>query len=124
GGAAEIVNADAMQFYRGMNIGTAKLPEKERRDPPHHLFDVLDLTEEASVAWYQPLVRKTISEINERGADAILVGGSGLYVSSALFDFNFPPRDPELRAELEADLEREGLEALLTCLDDLAPRTA
>ena len=84
GRPAEIVNADAMQLYRGMDIGTAKLAESARRGIPHHLFDVLDVTQEAAVAWYQPTARETISDIFARGADAVLVGGSGLYVSSVV----------------------------------------
>ena len=87
-----------MQLYRGMDIGTAKLPVAERRGIPHHLLDVLDVTDEAAVAWYQDAARAAIDEILARGADAILVGGSGLYVSSVLFDFRFPPRDEALRA--------------------------
>ncbi len=98
GRPAEIVNADAMQLYRGMDIGTAKLPEDERRGIPHHLFDVLEVTDDAAVAWYQDAARTAIREIHGRGADAVLVGGSGLYVSSVLFDFRFPPRDELLRA--------------------------
>ena len=112
GRAAEVVNADAMQLYRGMDIGTAKLPESERRGIPHHLFDVLEPSDDAAVAWYQPAARAVIGEIHARGADAILVGGSGLYVSSVVYDFRFPPRDAALRAALEADLDREGPGAL------------
>ena len=108
GSTAEIVNADAMQLYRGMDIGTAKLPIGERRGIPHHLLDVLDVTEEAAVAWYQDAARAAIDDIHRRGADAILVGGSGLYVSSVIFDFRFPPHDDALRAELEAELEAAG----------------
>jgi tRNA dimethylallyltransferase len=89
GRPAEIVNADAMQLYRGMDIGTAKLPVAERRGIPHHLFDVLEVTDEAAVAAYQEAARTVISEIFHRGADAILVGGSGLYVSSVVYDFRF-----------------------------------
>ncbi|WP_295790340.1 tRNA (adenosine(37)-N6)-dimethylallyltransferase MiaA [uncultured Microbacterium sp.] len=108
GRSAEIVNADAMQLYRGMDIGTAKLAIDQRRGIPHHLFDTLAVTDEAAVAWYQDAARAAIAEIHARGADAILVGGSGLYVSSVLWDFRFPPRDEELRARLEAELESEG----------------
>lgn len=108
GRSAEIVNADAMQLYRGMDIGTAKLPEAERRGIPHHLFDVLAVTEEAAVAWYQGVARETVAQVHARGADAILVGGSGLYVSSVLWDFRFPPRDPAVRAELERELDDLG----------------
>lgn len=112
GRSAEIVNLDAMQLYRGMDIGTAKLPVGERRGIPHHLFDALAVTEEAAVAWYQDAARRTISDIHGRGADAILVGGSGLYASSVLFDFRFPPRDERLRADLEDELERHGAAVL------------
>src|SRR6218665_1154074 len=79
---AEIVNADAMQLYRGMEIGTAKLPADERRGIPHHLFDAVEPRDEATVAWYQPAARDVVADILARGNDAILVGGSGLYVSS------------------------------------------
>ncbi|MFT4157878.1 MAG: tRNA (adenosine(37)-N6)-dimethylallyltransferase MiaA [Microbacterium sp.] len=112
GNPAEIVNADAMQLYRGMDIGTAKLTIDERRGVPHHLFDVREVTDEAAVAWYQPLARAAIESIHARGGDAILVGGSGLYVSSVIFDFRFPPRDPEVRARLEQELESDGAAAL------------
>ncbi|SDH44810.1 tRNA dimethylallyltransferase [Leifsonia sp. 157MF] len=108
GWAAEVVNADAMQLYRGMAIGTAKLPAEEWRGIPHHLFDVLDVTDEATVARYQPEARARIQEIADRGAVPILVGGSGLYVSSVLFDLRFPGTDPELRARLEAELAEHG----------------
>ncbi|MEL4428038.1 tRNA dimethylallyltransferase, partial [Shewanella indica] len=91
-----------------MDIGTAKLPEAERRGIPHHLFDVLAVTEEAAVAWYQGVARETVAQVHARGADAILVGGSGLYVSSVLWDFRFPPRDPAVRAELERELDDLG----------------
>ena len=91
GRAAEVVNADAMQLYRGMDIGTAKLSPGERRGIPHHQLDVLHVTDEASVAAYQREARASIAAIIERGATAVLVGGSGLYVSAVLFDFRFPP---------------------------------
>ncbi len=121
---AEIVNADAMQLYRGMDIGTAKLPERDRRGIPHHLFDALEVTEEATVAWYQPAARAAIERIHGAGHDAILVGGSGLYLSSAIFDFAFPPRDEALRIELEQEAERQGVEALLARLRGLDPGAA
>ncbi len=124
GRPAEIVNADAMQFYRGMDIGTAKLPPAQRRGIPHHLFDVLDPAQEATVAWYQPAAREVISQIHSRGADAILVGGSGLYVSSVVFDFQFPPRDERLRGELEAELRSSGVAPLISRLAELAPHVA
>lgn len=124
GTAAEIVNADAMQLYRGMDIGTAKLPEAERRGIPHHLFDAVEPRDEATVAWYQPTARGAIEAVLARGNHAILVGGSGLYVSSAIFDFRFPPRDETLRVELEARLDRDGVEPLLQELRNLAPAVA
>lgn len=124
GRRAEIVNADAMQLYRGMDIGTAKAPESERRGIPHHLLDVLDVTEEAAVARYQVDARAAIAQIHARGADAILVGGSGLYVSSVIHDFRFPPRDPGRRAALEAEASRVGLGALVARLQALDPATA
>lgn len=124
GNPAEIVNADAMQLYRGMDIGTAKLPLGERRGIPHHLFDVREVTEEAAVAWYQPLARAAVTGIHARGGDAILVGGAGLYVSSVVYDFRFPPRDQALRARLEAQLATQGADVLLARLRDLDPETA
>ena len=124
GRPAEIVNADAMQLYRGMDIGTAKLPPAERRGIPHHLFDALSVTEEAAVAWYQDAARRTIADIHGRGAEAILVGGSGLYVSGVLWDFRFPPRDQALRARLEEELERTGPGPLYARLRDADPAAA
>ena len=124
GRPAEIVNADAMQLYRGMDIGTAKLPENERRGIPHHLFDVLDVTDDAAVAWFQDAARTAIGEIHARGADAVLVGGSGLYVSGVLYDFRFPPRDADVRARIEAELEQHGPGVLFARLERLDPATA
>ena len=121
---AEIVNADAMQLYRGMDIGTAKLAEAERRGIPHHLLDVREVTEDAAVAWYQPRARAAIAQIHARGADAILVGGSGLYVSSVIFDFRFPPRDQALRARLEQELDERGPGVLFERLRREDPATA
>jgi tRNA dimethylallyltransferase len=124
GRPAEIVNADAMQLYRGMDVGTAKVPVAERRGIRHHLLDVLDVTDDAAVAWYQGAAREAVEAVLQRGAHAILVGGSGLYVSSVLFDFRFPPRDEELRARLEAELEREGPGVLFARLREADPATA
>jgi tRNA dimethylallyltransferase len=109
---AEIVNADAMQLYRGMDIGTAKVPESERRGVPHHLFDVLEVVDEASVEWYQAKAREVVDEIVSRGAVPLLVGGSGLYVSSVLFDFRFPGTDSAVRRRFEEIAERSGPAAL------------
>ncbi|MEO7349987.1 MAG: tRNA (adenosine(37)-N6)-dimethylallyltransferase MiaA [Terrimesophilobacter sp.] len=124
GCAAEIVNADAMQLYRGMDIGTAKLPVAERRGIPHHLFDVLDVTEEATVAAYQQAARVAISEVRSRGAVPIVVGGSGLYVSSILFDFQFPGSDAEIRAGLEREAAEHGSQVLIERLTRLDPNAA
>lgn len=124
GGQAEIVNADAMQLYRGMNIGTAKLPEDARRGIAHHLFDVLDVTDEAAVAWYQTEARRVIDEIAQRGATPILVGGSGLYVSSVLFDFAFPGHDDAIRERLERELDERGPGILFQRLREQAPDAA
>ena len=106
--AAEIVNADAMQLYRGMDIGTAKLSVAQRRGIPHHLLDVLDPREEASVAAYQQQARAVIDDILSRRATPILVGGSGLYVSSVLYDFQFPGTDAVVRERLEGELLAVG----------------
>lgn len=124
GHGVEIVNADAMQLYRGMDIGTAKLPVAQRRGIAHHMFDVLDVTDEAAVADYQSQARAVISEINSRGNLAILVGGSGLYVSSVLFDFEFPGHDDAVRAKLERELEERGPGVMFQKLKELAPDAA
>lgn len=124
GGTAEIVNADAMQLYRGMNIGTAKLSLAERGGVPHHMLDVLEVREEAAVAQYQTLARDTVDAIIARGAVPILVGGSGLYVSSVLFDFDFPGHDDEVRARLETELAELGPGILYRRLKELAPEAA
>ena len=104
----EVVNADAMQLYQGMDIGTAKLPFEERRGIPHHLLDVLDPRDEASVSKYQADARTVITGILERGAVPMLVGGSGLYVSSVIHNFKFPATDPVIRARLEQELLDRG----------------
>ncbi|WP_022881803.1 tRNA (adenosine(37)-N6)-dimethylallyltransferase MiaA [Gryllotalpicola ginsengisoli] len=124
GECAEIVNADAMQLYRGMDIGTAKVPPAERHGVPHHLLDVLDVTEEASVAAYQLDARAAIEGVLARGSVPILVGGSGLYVSGVVFDFRFPGRDREVRARLERELDEHGPGALFQRLKQLDPATA
>jgi tRNA dimethylallyltransferase len=112
GGAAEVVNADAMQLYRGMDVGTAKPSPAERRGIPHHLFDLWDVTETASVAVYRDAARAAIAAIEARGATPILVGGSGLYVESVVRELEFPATDPDLRADLEQQAEVLGADAL------------
>ena len=107
-GDGEVVNADAMQLYRGMDIGTAKLTVEERRGVPHHLMDVLDVADTASVAAYQRDARAAIDDILGRGRTPILVGGSGLYVAAVLDDLEFPGTDAAVRAGLEAELAVVG----------------
>lgn len=118
----EIINTDSMQFYRGMDIGTAKLPVDERRGIPHHLIDILDVTEEANVQDFQARARTAIEEIRSRGHRPILVGGSGLYVRAAVDHMEFPGTDPEVRARLEAEAaaDRWGLHQRLSELDPKA----
>ncbi|TPX01514.1 tRNA (adenosine(37)-N6)-dimethylallyltransferase MiaA [Schumannella luteola] len=124
GVAAEIVNADAMQLYRGMDIGTAKLAPAERRGVSHHLLDVLDPTEEASVAAYQREARAVVEGIRARDAVPILVGGSGLYVSSVLYEYDFPGTDPGIRDRLERDLDEQGPGLLHRRLLEVDPASA
>ena len=120
----EIINADAMQLYRGMDIGTAKLPLADRRGIPHHLLDVLDPTQEASVADYQLDARAAIDDILARDRVPILVGGSGLYVSSVIYDFQFPGTDPVARERLEAELSQRGPGLLFQRLAEHDPAAA
>ncbi len=104
----EVVNADSMQLYRGMDIGTAKLPESQRGGVPHHLLDVWPVTRTASVAEYQRLARTVIDALLAAGRTPVLVGGSGLYLRAALDDFEFPGTDPAIRARLEQELRDLG----------------
>jgi tRNA dimethylallyltransferase len=120
----EVVNADALQFYRGMDIGTAKATPQERRGVPHHLLDVLDVTEEASVSTFQAWARAAIADIQSRGRRAILAGGSGLYVRAALDVLEFPGTDPAVRSRLEAEAERDGITALRARLESVDPVSA
>lgn len=108
GQAAEIVNTDSMQFYRGMNIGTAKLAESERGGVTHHLIDWLEVTDESTAAEYQLKAREVIEGIQSRGVAPILVGGSMLYIAAVLNTFEFPGQDEELRAKLEQELIEVG----------------
>lgn len=120
----EIINADAMQFYRGMDIGTAKLRENERRGIPHHQIDTLDVIEDASVARFQAAARFDADAIHARGGRVIAVGGSGLYVRSLLDRLEFPETDPRVRAALEARSEAEGPGILHRELAALDPDSA
>ena len=120
----EIINGDSMQLYRGMDIGTAKLTLQERAGIPHHLLDVLDVSEDSTVAWYQEQARALISEIHSRNKSAIIVGGTGLYIKAILDDLNFPDTNPEIRAALEAQAESFGSDALFERLQELDPAAA
>lgn len=120
----EIVNTDALQFYRGMDIGTAKLPPGERRGIPHHLLDVLDITEEASVARFQAEAHAVVEDVLARGRRPVLVGGSGLYVRAALDELEFPPTDPAVRARFEDLAARVGVDGLRERLRPVDPTSA
>jgi tRNA dimethylallyltransferase len=120
----EIVNTDAMQVYRGMDVGTAKLPEPERRGIPHHLLDVLDVTEPLTVAEFQARARAAVAEIRERGRTPVLVGGSALYTRAVLDRFEFPGTDPAVRRDLEAELARLGAPSLHRRLAEVDPAAA
>ena len=121
---AEIVNADSMQVYEGMDIGTAKLSVAERGAVPHHLLDVLSVREDSTVAWYQEAARRVIDEIHERGKDAIIVGGTGLYIKAIVDDLNFPDTDPVIRSRLELEAIEQGAAVLFARLEKLDPAAA
>lgn len=121
---AEIINADSMQIYRGMDIGTAKLSVEERQGIPHHLLDVLDVNQDATVAWYQELARKAVTEIHGAGKHAIIVGGTGLYIKSILDDLNFPDTDAQVRQRLTEEAKLFGIVNLFERLAQLDPAAA
>ena len=120
----EVVNTDAMQLYRGMDIGTAKLTLAQRRGVPHHLLDVLDVTQAASVAEFQGWARAAVAEIWSRGRVPVLAGGSGLYVRAVVYRIEFPGTDPRVRSRLEAEVARVGPAALHDRLARLDPSAA
>ncbi|MBA2574425.1 MAG: tRNA (adenosine(37)-N6)-dimethylallyltransferase MiaA [Nocardioidaceae bacterium] len=120
----EVVNGDSMQLYRGMHIGTAKLPPAERRGVPHHLLDILDVGQPAAVAEFQGWAREAIGDCRSRGVTPILVGGSALYLRAVLDEFEFPGTDPTLRQDIEADLAERGATALHARLQTLDPAAA
>lgn len=120
----EVVNTDAMQVYRGMDIGTAKLPVAERRGITHHLLDLLDVTETASVAEFQRLARAVIADCRARDVVPVLVGGSALYTRAILDVFTFPGTDPDVRARWDAELAAAGPEALHERLGRVDPASA
>ncbi|TDT75874.1 tRNA dimethylallyltransferase [Arthrobacter sp. AG258] len=120
----EVINADAMQFYQGMDIGTAKISVAERKGVPHHLLDIMDVTQEASVSTFQEQARNVIAAVHARGKRAILAGGSGLYVRAALDVLEFPGTDASLRARLEAEYAERGTAELLARLRAVDPVSA
>jgi len=122
--SAEIINADSMQLYRGMDIGTAKLSKSEQSGIPHHLLDVLEVTQDSTVAWYQDLARQMITEIHSRNKSVVIVGGTGLYIKAILDDLNFPDTDPQIRARLTTESEELGADVLFQRLEELDPAAA
>ena len=122
--SAEIINADAMQIYKGMDIGTAKLPLSQRRGIFHHQIDVLDPSEEANVSQYQKQSREIINNLLSKNVQPILVGGSGLYVNSVLEDLEFPGTNLEVRAKYEEILDEKGVDALFQMLKEIDPKAA
>ena len=121
---AEVINADSMQLYKGMDIGTAKLSLAERSGVTHHLIDVLDIKEEANVSWYQSLAREKIDELIGAGKKVVVVGGTGLYIKSILDDLNFPDTDPVIRQQITDEAEKVGNEAMHQRLAKLDPAAA
>ena len=121
---AEIVNADSMQVYEGMDIGTAKLSLDERGGIPHHLLDSLTVRQDSTVAWYQDAARTVIDQIHQRGKDAIIVGGTGLYIKAIVDDLNFPDTDPVIRSRLELEAIEHGAAVLFARLEKLDPAAA
>jgi tRNA dimethylallyltransferase len=120
----EVINADSMQLYKGMDIGTAKITDEERHGIPHHLMDLLEVTEDANVAWYQGKAREKITEVHSRNKSAIIVGGTGLYIKAILDDLNFPDTDPVVRTELELEYATKGIGPLFERLEKLDPAAA
>ena len=119
-----VVNADSMQLYKGMDIGTAKLSMQERRGIPHHLIDVLPVDQEASVAQYQIDARSIIDQLLEENIPAIIVGGTGLYIKAILDDLNFPDTDPEVREKIARQAEELGIDVMHERLAKLDPAAA
>lgn len=124
GANAEIINADAMQLYKGMNIGTAKLTAQQQQGIQHHLIDVLEITQESTAAEYQKMARSKVLELQEKNVIPIVVGGSMLYVAALLNNFDFPERDATLRAELESELLEFGAHHMHQKLAEIDPIAA
>jgi len=123
-GSAEIVNADSMQLYRGMDVGTAKIAPDERRGVRHHLLDILEVTEPASVAEFQRWARAAIADCQARGVTPVVVGGSSLYIRAVIDRLDFPGTDADVRARWQAELEAKGPEALHALLGERDPDAA
>lgn len=121
---AEVVNADSMQVYKGMDIGTAKLTNEERGGIAHHLIDVLDIKDEANVSWYQQIAREKIDQILSTGKSVVVVGGTGLYIKAILDDLNFPDTDPEVRQKITDQAEKLGNDVMHERLAKLDPAAA
>ena len=121
---AEVVNADSMQVYKGMDIGTAKLTSEERSGIAHHLIDVLDIKDEANVAWYQQIAREKIDQILSSGKSVVVVGGTGLYIKAILDDLNFPDTDPAVRQKITDQAEKLGNDVMHERLAKLDPAAA
>ena len=121
---AEIINADSMQIYKGMDIGTAKLAPADRGGIEHHMLDILAVTQDSTVAWYQGLARQSVTEIHSRGKHAIIVGGTGLYIKSILDDLNFPDTDAVIRQKLTEEAKEFGIVQLFQRLEQLDPAAA
>jgi tRNA dimethylallyltransferase len=121
---AEVVNADSMQVYKGMDIGTAKLTSEERGGIAHHLIDVLDIKDEANVAWYQQIAREKIDQILSSGKSVVVVGGTGLYIKAILDDLNFPDTDPAVRQKITDQAEKLGNDVMHERLAKLDPAAA
>jgi tRNA dimethylallyltransferase len=116
---AEIINADSMQVYRGMDIGTAKITVDERQGIRHHMLDVLDVNQDSTVAWYQSDARAAIDEIHSRGKNVVMVGGTGLYIKAVIDELNFPDTDPMVRHTLNKEAEELGIDAMFERLERL-----
>ena len=121
---AEIINADSMQVYRGMDIGTAKITVDERQGIRHHMLDVLDVNQDSTVAWYQSDAREAIDEIHSRGKNVVMVGGTGLYIKAVIDELNFPDTDPMVRHTLNKEAEELGIDAMFERLERLDPAAA
>ena len=121
---AEIINADSMQLYKGMDIGTAKLTLSERDGVPHHLIDLLEIKEEANVSWYQNLARNKIDELIAAGKSVVVVGGTGLYIKAILDELNFPDTDPKVRQQITDEAEKLGNDVMHQRLAKLDPAAA